>query len=449
MPAATTPGMILGTVGYMSPEQGRGLATDGRADIFALGVILYEMLSGRRAFHGATTAETLAALMRDEPPALSRLGVTVPAALDRIIRRCLEKDPAARFQSAHDLAFALDTATESGPASAATGPASTAPSKSLVVLPFENMSHEAENEFLADGLTEEIIADLSKLRDVRVISRTSALQLKGRRDVANIAPELNVGYVLSGSVRRAGARLRITAQLIDGVNDAQLWSDKYSGTMDDVFDMQEQVSRAIARELEIKLSREESREMAERPITDPRAYECYLRARGEVIRFTEDGLDRALRDIRHATAMIGPSVPLLAVEGDIHLQYYNMGLDTAAARLDEVDRLVRRIEAIEPGSPHALRLRALHAVHAAGDLAQAMQLLAESLRSDPNDVFTATLFVFGCGLLGVPERAESTAALVLEIDPLQPLTHAAAGFLHSMQGRFEQSLPHLKRSLEL
>ena len=172
----TLPGMMVGTPACMSPEQVRGEPADARSDLFAFGVVLYEMLSGRCAFEGRSVAETMSAVLRDEPPALSRVGAQIPSRFERIVRRCLEKSPGERFQAARDLAFALSTALEGTEETPAAG----APDQiSVVVLPFANLSPDPDTEFLADGFTEEAISDLSAIRSLTVISRTSAMRLKG------------------------------------------------------------------------------------------------------------------------------------------------------------------------------------------------------------------------------------------------------------------------------
>jgi len=192
---------------------------------------------------GTTFYETSYRIVNEDPEPLSTLGRAVPPGVEGIVRRCLEKRPQDRFSSAHDLSLALNAVAES---LRTRQPLMEPPSKSIVVLPFENLSPDPENAFFADGLTEELIADLSKVRALRVISRTSAMLLKdSKKDVPTIARELGVRFVLEGSVRRAGSSLRITAQLIDAANDAHLWAEKYGGTLDDVFAIQEKVSGSI------------------------------------------------------------------------------------------------------------------------------------------------------------------------------------------------------------
>ena len=267
----------------MSPEQVRGERADARSDLFAFGVVLYEMLTGRGAFGGRSVAETLSAVLRDEPPALSRLGAQTPSRLERIVRRCLEKSPGERFQSARDLAFALVTALE-GPEE--TTAAVTPDEISVVVLPFANLSPDPDTEHLADGFTEEAISDLSALRSLKVISRTSAMRLKGAdQDATTIAGDLGVRYVVEGSVRRSGDTLRVTARLVDAETDVQLWTDRYTGVTSEIFSIQEQVARGIVDALSVRLTPQEDQALAVRDVTDPRAYESCLRARSAIWAF--------------------------------------------------------------------------------------------------------------------------------------------------------------------
>ena len=293
----TQAGVLLGTVGYMSPEQVRGEPADARSDIFSFGCVLYEMLGGRPAFRKDSAVETLHAILKEDPlplasPSGSSSGPPSPA-VQRIVRRCLEKRPEDRFASASDLHFALQSLLQlPGLESVSQEP----PRKSIVVLPFENLSPDPENAYLADGLTEEVIADLSKVRSLLVISRTSAMRYKGAtKSLPAIAEELKVRYVLEGSVRRAGNNLRITAQLIEAATDGHLWAEKYTGTLDDVFDMQEKVSRAIVEALKVELTPEENRRLGDHPIQNAYAFECYLKARREIWRWGEpSSLDRAM-----------------------------------------------------------------------------------------------------------------------------------------------------------
>ncbi|HUF25165.1 MAG TPA: protein kinase [Vicinamibacterales bacterium] len=436
----TTPGLVLGTAGYMSPEQARGLAVDHRSDIFSFGAMLFEMLAGRRAFRGETMADTMASVVRDAPADLQQLNSAVSPALARVVSRCLAKGPGDRFRSAHDLSLALEAISGAG-SGVASGTAAPAPraDRGVVVLPFENMSADADNEFFADGLTEEIISDLSKIHELRVISRTSAMQLKGRKgSLPALVSELNVQYVLEGSVRRAGDRLRITAQLIDVLTDAHLWSEKYHGTIEDVFDIQERVARSIADALRLKLTPEESRAIASRPIADPAAFECFLRARAALRAFDEPSLHRAVREIETGLAREPESPLLLALKGDAAWQLFNIGLAPAGAQLAEVRDIAARIERADPGSHHAQRLLGLLAAYE-GRMGEAASRLRRAAEMDVSDTFAASLAVFGLAMVGRIDEAEALHARVRLIDPLDPLIVAGHMWVVMMAGRFEEA----------
>ena len=438
-PALTMPGVVMGTVGYMAPEQVRGLPTDARSDVFAFGAVLYEMLAGRRAFRGNTAADTMAAVVRDEPVDLPRSGA-IPTALLGLLRRCLAKDPSSRFPSASDLVPALESLVHKAEAPV------TSRGRSVVVLPFDDISPESDNGFFADGLTEEIISDLSRIGDLRVISRTSSMQLKGRqRDVATIARELNVHYVLEGSVRKAGDRLRITAQLIDAGSDAQIWSEKYNGTLDDIFEIQEQVARSIVAGLQLKLTPAESREIARRPMNDPVAYECCLRARAGIAQFTASGLQEALADVQRGLDRVGDNALLLGAQGDALWQTFNIGLTTDPAHLQKITDVARRLEQLEGGAGHAARLLAIVAAHSA-DMREALRQVQKAVELEPADTFTLVLHTILNILAGRSEAAARTAWRLQEIDPLQIMTPAMQAIVDWMSGRAEAALPHARRA---
>src|SRR5262249_20139239 len=246
----TSDGVMIGTVPYMAPEQIRGEAVDARTDLFALGIVLYELATGTPPFAGETSADITSAILRDSPRPLRSIRAELPNDLERIVDRCLEKNPRLRAQSALDVANELRRL-------AAHRWSPEAPEKrderpSLVVLPFANVNRDPENEYFSDGLTEEVIADLARIQGLRVISRTSAMRLKGTdKDLATLTRELSVRYALEGGVRKAGNDLRITVRLVDAKTDAPLWGEKYSGTLEDVFAIQERVSRSIADALRV------------------------------------------------------------------------------------------------------------------------------------------------------------------------------------------------------
>ena len=288
--AATDAGIVLGTVGYMAPEQVRGEAVDPRSDLFAVGTILYELMSGQRAFQGQSPADTMSAVLREQPPDLTLRSGTPPA-LARIVRRCLEKDPGERFQTARDLRFAIESITDAQPA-VRVSPA-VSDRKSIAVLPFANMSADKEQEYFSDGLTEEIINLLAQTPGLKVIARTSAFAFRGKeQDIRAIASTLGVSTVLEGSVRRAGSRIRVTAQLIAADDGTHLFSERYDREMTDVFAMQDEIATAITATLRGTLAGAPAtpRHMPKLP-----AYDAYLRALSHQAKVTPESLEAARR----------------------------------------------------------------------------------------------------------------------------------------------------------
>lgn len=279
----TTPGTIVGTAAYMSPEQARGVQIDARTDIWSLGVILFEMLSGQRPFNGDTALDVMSAVLRQEPPLLSELGVESPESLQRIVLRALQKDPALRFQSANELLADLKQSKRSlemGEAEPAgvVRPNNAAPS--VAVMPFVNMSADRENEYFCDGLSEELSNALSKIEELRVAARTSAFSFKGKSaTVSAIGRALNVNTVLEGSVRKSGDRLRITVQLISAHDGYQLWSERYDRDMTDIFDVQDEITLSIVDALKLKLIGTEKAALLKRYTESVEAYELYLKGR--------------------------------------------------------------------------------------------------------------------------------------------------------------------------
>lgn len=256
----TATGAVMGTASYMSPEQALGKSLDARTDVFSLGAVVFEMATGARPFQGETLAALFDEILHKKAPPPSRLNTGLLTSFDGIIQRALAKDPEKRYPSATE--FLTDLHQMSPDATIREN----AEKKSVLVLPFENVSPDPEQEYFCDGMTDEIISNLSNVQSLRVISRTSSMRFKGvDKNIKTIGEELNVQYILEGSVRKAGNDLRITAQLIDATNDAQLWAERYSGTLDDIFDVQEKVSQSIVDALEINLSPEEKQKIAERP----------------------------------------------------------------------------------------------------------------------------------------------------------------------------------------
>ncbi|NIN12140.1 MAG: tetratricopeptide repeat protein [Gemmatimonadales bacterium] len=312
--------------------------------------------------------------------------------------------------------------------------------KSIVVLPFDNMSPDPQDAYLSDGLTEEIITALSCCDPLRVISRTSARALKGtQKDIRTIARELEVQYVLEGSVRKAGNQLRITAQLIDAVNDAHVWAEKYSGTLEDVFEMQERISRSIVRTLRLRLTPDEQRRLVERPIDNVQAYECYLRARQESWLFTKEALDRAVQYLRNGLEIVGENAVLYAGLGYVYSQYVNIGAEHEAY-IDQAEDYARK--ALELKADCAEAHLVLGFVNEAfrGDQRKSIHHYREALRINPDDPHVLVWLSVTFSVVGKTPEAYPLIERAVKVDPLTPMTQYMPGFLDLMEGRFERAL---------
>jgi len=448
----TEAGVVMGTPAYMSPEQVAGRAVDHRTDIFSLGILLYEMATGRRPFEGRSSVELASSILRDAAPLITDLRADLPGDLARIIRRCLEKDPRHRIQTAQDVAnelrdFAQQSARSGSTGLPAVATASEEPRMVIVVLPFVNRSPDPGNEYFSDGLTEEVITDLSRIEELRVISRNSAMALKGTtRDTPSIRKELGVTHVVSGSVRRAGDALRVTAELIDAATDTPMWSEKYSGTVADVFGIQEEIAQKIVAALKIRLTESGEQKAAERPIDNVVAYECYLRARQEIYNWTPESQDRAIRLVDQALAIVGENPLLLAAKGQICWNRVNSMMDPDERHLDEAAECSRRALALDPQNHLAIFVRGLVA-GLRGQTADALRDCQRSYQlrpSDPNALAELTRFANAAGI-----DVEAYIEELVQMDPLTPVTWLTYSYHYLMSGRFEKALAGARRAIEL
>jgi TolB-like protein len=320
------------------------------------------------------------------------------------------------------------------------GRSATGASTSIAVLPFTNLSTEPANEYFADGLTDEVIADLSKVRALRVISRTSSMTFKGTtKDVKTIARELGVQYVLEGTVRRADDRLRITAQLIDAGADDHVWADKYDGTVEDVFAIQERLARVIVDALKVKLTLEEDRRLSDRPIDNVHAYECYLQARQEAFRWRQDAIDHAIQLLHNGLAIVGENAELLAALGHAHLQYREAGIDFSQRPIDEASACVEKVFAIDARSAAGLLLRGWIR-YSSGQIQDAVRDLKAALDLNPGSPDALSL-LSNCYLIsGKVSEARALIDRVLAVDPLTPLTRCLPGWADVLEGHLEAAV---------
>lgn len=431
---------VAGTLSYMAPEILRGGNADFRTDVWSLGIVLFEMAAGHVPFTGSTVYELSAAILREPIPVLPD---RVPPTLLGVVKRCLAKHPESRYQSAREVQVALETLRsgfEMGSGTHTPEPAKERmPGGRVLVLPFADRSPEGDNEYLADGLTEEIITDLSNVDNVRVISRTSSLRLKDSSDdIARIGEQLNVKYVVEGSVRKAGTKLRVTVNVVDVLTDSPIWGNKYTGEVDDVFDIQEKVSRNIAEALELRLSSVVDHRLAEQPIADVRVYECYLKAKHEMLRFSSDALERALVHLRTGAAIDEHNLLLLSATGEAHWQYVNAGLSSDPMHLEKARTIASQILEKDPTSAVAHRLSGLIRFHE-GETEAGIRQLRRAHEREPNDPDTLMWLSLFTALSGRPDIAEPWVSRLLEIDPLTPLYRIVPGVVTSMAGDLDEA----------
>jgi serine/threonine protein kinase/Tfp pilus assembly protein PilF len=313
----TSPGSSVGTVAYMSPEQARGEELDARSDLFSLGVVLYEMSTGVVPFSGSTVALIFDGILHSGATPATKLNPRLPAAIENVFSKALEKDIDLRYQTAAELRADLkrikrdldsnrrpsaEKAETHVTAAASVAPAST--KKSVAVLYFENQSGAKEDEYLRDGITEDVITELSKIRGLNTFSRPTVLAFRDKPVTpAQIGQQLGAAFVLTGTLRRAGARLRISAQLIDTHTDFPLWSERFDREMKDVFEVQDEMARKIAEALRVTLSPQELEALADKPTENLQAYDLYLRGKRYARRLTRQDVEFALQMFENAVSL--------------------------------------------------------------------------------------------------------------------------------------------------
>ncbi|HEV8235233.1 MAG TPA: protein kinase, partial [Gemmatimonadaceae bacterium] len=480
--AGTSVGQILGTVGYMAPEQVRGEAADPRSDLFAVGTILYEMVSGERAFCGNSPADTISAVLREQPPDLVLRTGTLPA-VARIVRRCLEKDANERFQSARELRFAIEALSD-GQVAARESLTKTV-EKSIAVLPFANMSADADNQYFSDGLAEELINALAQIDGLRVAARTSSFSFKGKSlEIGEIAQKLNVRHVLEGSVRKSGRRVRITAQLVDASNGYQVWSERYDRQLEDIFDVQDEIARTIVERLKIAFSAGPGQRLVKAATADMEAYQCYLKGRallykrGTWIARALECFQQAVElDPRYADAWAGladsyttlayygfaPSVDTLPRALDAAKRAVEIDPDSAAAHsslalaallwdrdFETAEREFHRALALNPTYTQARCWHALMFLQAtAGRLDEGVEEARRAVELDPLSGYAIACHTYALSNARRTSEALVQGHLAVESDPESFVAGWALGNACHWSGRFDEAVHAYERLLSM
>ncbi|HZR23608.1 MAG TPA: protein kinase [Vicinamibacterales bacterium] len=443
----TDPGSAVGTVAYMSPEQARGDLVDPRSDLFSFGAVLYEMVTGRRAFGASTPASTFDAILNRQPPPARQFNRDLPSAIDGVIERLLAKERSQRFGSARAVRDALDSLRHASHPSVAASGIKLAPS--IAVLPFTNLSADPENEYVADGITEEIITALAQLSGLQVAARASSFAFKGRTaDLAEIAARLRVAHVLTGSVRKAGTRLRVMVQLVSAHDGFQVWSERYDREADDIFAIQDEIAAAIAAKLRVALTAADEEARQKRPTENLEAYELYLKGRflvnqrGISLRNGLECFSRALAlDPNYAAAHagIGSALGLLS--------FY--GYAPPYEAMPKARRAAQAAIAADPtlAEPHAVLQ--FVAFQYDWDPAQAGREFHQAVTLDNRLVAAYLWRVTELSAYGRFEEANAIAHRAVEIDPLSAISMAVLASALLFAQLFDEAERMTREAVEL
>jgi eukaryotic-like serine/threonine-protein kinase len=447
------PGVVMGTLGYMSPEQARGRPVDQRSDLFSLGAVLYEMLSGRRPFEGESSADEIGAILREDPPPCTSPQNPISPALDRVVGRCLEKDLHDRFQTASDLLFALESVHDHDSGISSIGgqivdSAAEIPIQSVAVLPFANMSSDPEQEYFCEGMAEEVINALGTIEGFRVAARSSAFRFTDKAlDIREVGEALNVESVLEGSVRTAGNRVRVTVQLVDVENGFQIWSERYDRGMEDIFALQDEISESIVEALQVKLGTGVHKDLS-RPTASVEAYHLYLkglhnwykRERGSLQKAADFFEQAVAVDPDYASAHAGLAISYCS------LAFYGMEPEIARARSSAA---AERAAALGPGLSEVHAALGMYASWFAFDWETAEKEFKLALKANPSNALAYIWYGMALATLSRHDEGIALATRAHEVDPLSPYANTALGLAHVQAGRRNEALPILEESINI
>ena len=476
----TQPGTTLGTVSYMSPEQARGDDVDGRTDVWSLGVVLYEMLTGRRPFIGDRDMAVIYSILNEDPPPPVELRPDIPEILDAIVKKALVKDRNARYASALEFAgdaFAVKGALDTG------APTLAMPSlgaqrhtqPSVAVLPFANLSADPEQEYFCDGMAEEIINSLAHLDGLRIVARTSSFAFKGRNeDVREMGRQLGVETLLEGSVRRAGNRLRVTTQLISVADACHLWSERFDREMEDVFAIQDEISLAVTDALKVRLLGEEKKKVVKRHTESFKAYRAYLKGRYHWFIRSSSDIEKAIEYLKEAVvidpeyalayagladcygvlSMYRPvaaeevypkakAAALRALELDDSLAEAHAALSCILENYewdwDGAERETERAIALNPGYATAYQWKA-EGLMTQGRFDEAVEVMNKARELDPLSLFMNARVGMAFYYARRYDEAKAILETTLEVDPSFAQARYFLSLVYSMEGRYDEAI---------
>ena len=476
--ASTEAGVILGTAAYMSPEQARGQRVDARTDVWAFGVVLWELLTGTRLFRGQSTPDTLAAVLR-EPVDFKRLPLTTPRSVRDLLARCLERDADKRLTDIGEARRALERAEAGDGLARAVGvrlaivaalllvaaagglflarqrskppasPASVAPS--IAVLPFANLSGDKEQEYFSDGLTEEVMGLLTRVKDLKVTGRTSSFAFKGKtEDLRAIGQKLNVANLLEGSVRRSGDRLRVSTRLVKVADGYQVWAQTYDRKMVDLFALQDEIAGAVVAALKVRLLALEAARTVRHHTPSLEAHEQYLLARDQFVRSGTGSVQRGRQHLLKAVAFDPDYAAAWSLLGTTDFGL-SMVAPTPAGYAEGTKKALALIEkaiALDPQLSNGYAARANLRFNT-WDWEGGREDLERALALDPGDSLVGVVQSYFFSCMGQTEEALAASRKILEIEPLYPAAWAGLGDLLSRSGRVLDAKRAYLRAFEL
>jgi TolB-like protein len=446
--ARTQAGSALGTIAYMSPEQARGEPLDGRSDLFSLGTVLYEAATGQQPFTGPTTAVIFEAIFSRN---ISRHAIPppTPAGFAAVVERLLAKRPADRYPNAAALAAALREL--SAKRDSESGPTTTALARipSLAVLPFADMSAQKDQDYFCEGMAEELINAFAKLPGLRVASRTSAFRFKGAADIHAIGKELGVEAVLEGSVRTAGTRLRVSAQLINVADGYQMWSERFDRQLEDVFDIQDQIARAIVDALKVKLLGDDDATLVKPAANNVEAYQLCLKARYYWHKWTDDGFRRAFELFEEAVQLDPHSALAQFGLADCYTAAGSSGLIGPEFR-EKAESLFDTALQLDPDLAEAHAIRGILRGFSGGwEWADAEQCFITALKLSPRSAHVHSAYSMHLSITGRHDEAVRHGRQAVELDPLMPSWHVFNSFVNYVARRYEAAVRSARLALDL
>jgi eukaryotic-like serine/threonine-protein kinase len=474
--AHTATGTVLGTMKYMSPEQARGEAVDARSDLFSLGVLFFEMTTGRTPFGGRTLAVTFDEILNLNPDSVSKVNIKIPPGVATVVTRLLQKQPSDRYQSAAELLVDLrclqagETALAPAPGSLPALPpdpqkpfeetaAYSAPQQdtsqdstpSLAVLSFVNLGGNPENDYFGDGLAEELITAFMKVNGLRVAARTSTFQFKGQSlDVREIGRQLGVASVLEGSFRIAGNRLRVTANFISVADGYQAWSERFDRTMDDIFEVQDEIAKTIVGALELTIGGRTQSRIVQRPTRNVEAYNHYLRGRFHWKKRTPDAIQQAVECFRESLDLDSECAPAHAGLADCYAMLGAYAVMPRRIVMPQAEASAKKALEIDGTLVEAHAALGLVAAIHNFDWAAARTHFERAIEAAPDHATARYWFaMFVLLSQGQFDEALGQVEWAAQFDPVNPAIPATSGLIHMMQGHFDKAKEAVSTALQL